>query len=199
MGVAADDNRTVWGHAEPRAVIDPDRFRPSRSLKKTLRRGTFAVGVDGDFEAVLDGCAGGTERRPDSWINPPIRAMLLEMHRLGYAHAIAVRRDGRLVGGLYGIRVGAAFFGESMFSLEADASKVALTHLVAHLRAGGYRLLDCQMVTPHLTSLGAVETDLRTFHARLTDAVGRTAPALPCPGADTVLVEMIRPADPSAQ
>ncbi len=146
-------------------------FHVSRSLAKTLRQDRFRVSADEDFDAVLDECAAPGPSREKTWINPPIRKLYRALYDLGVAHTIECRRDGELVGGLYGVALGAAFFGESMFHREPDASKVALAHLVARLRAGGFKLLDTQFMTTHLASLGAREVSRETYRKLLAAAI----------------------------
>jgi leucyl/phenylalanyl-tRNA--protein transferase len=136
-----------------------------------VRSDRFEVRVDTDFDAVIAGCAAGTDERSKTWINNRIRKLYGDLFRLGHCHTVETWRDGRLVGGLYGVKVGAAFFGESMFSRERDASKVALVHLVARLKAGGFRLLDTQFTTPHLKQFGAIDIDRRRYHRLLEAAI----------------------------
>ena len=135
-----------WVEPTQRGIIPLDEFHVPRSLRKVVRRGEFEVTVDQDFEDVIDGCAESKPGRGDTWINPTIRRLYIELHRMGYAHSIECRQEGRLVGGLYGVALGGAFFGESMFSRRPDASKVALVHLIAILRDGGFKLLDHRSV-----------------------------------------------------
>ena len=161
----------LWWSPDPRAVVDPARFRPSRSLSQSIRNRGYETRIDTAFEAVLMGCAaprtdGGT------WILPSMQRAYQELHRLGHAHSVETWAAGRLVGGLYGVRVGAMFFGESMYSSARDASKVALARLVAEARATGIGLIDCQMPTPHLTSLGAETLPRAEFLRRLEALVG---------------------------
>ena len=147
----------------------------SRSLAKIARADRFEVRVDHDFDAVIAACASQTSERPSTWINGEIRALYRALFDRGHAHTVECWRAGRLVGGLYGVSLGAAFFGESMFHCETDASKIALLHLVARLRAGGFRLLDAQIVTPHLARLGAVGVARSSYRRLLTEAVAQTA------------------------
>ncbi|MEO1310764.1 MAG: leucyl/phenylalanyl-tRNA--protein transferase, partial [Pseudomonadota bacterium] len=135
----------------------------------------FEVSVDRDFDAVIAACAEETEGRPETWINRPIETLYRQLAEIGFAHSVEVRREGALVGGLYGIALGSAFFGESMFSRETDASKVALVHLVARLNAAGYRLLDAQFINPHIARLGAVEIDRSVYEGVLDEALTTTA------------------------
>ena len=157
MGEGRDDPRVFLVEPEHRGVIPLDGFRIPGRLARTVRSETFEVRVDTAFAAVLDACAASAPGREDSWINGPIRRLYAELSTRGHAHSVECWRDERLVGGLYGVTLGGAFFGESMFSRERDASKVALVHLVARLKRGGWRLLDAQFLTAHLTQFGAVE------------------------------------------
>ena len=161
-----------WVEPKKRGVLPLDGFHLSRSLAKVLRSGRFAVTVDRAFDRVVSACAEATPARPDTWINPEIERAYAELHRRGYAHSVETWADGALVGGLYGVRLGAAFFGESMFSRVSNASKVAIAHLVARLRVGGFRLLDCQFLTEHLASLGAIEVGREDYVALLDSAMG---------------------------
>jgi leucyl/phenylalanyl-tRNA--protein transferase len=156
-----------WVEPRKRAILPIDGFRLSRSLRKTIRSDAFRVTADAAFSEVLRRCS----ERDETWINAIIEASFNNLHRLGHAHSIECWRGDRLVGGLYGVRLGAAFFGESMFSLERDASKVALAWLTARLKVGGFRLLDCQFMTDHLRSLGAVEVDQKDYVALLSSAL----------------------------
>lgn len=171
MAEGRDDPRLFFVDPDKRGILPLDGFHIPRSLRKTVRRRTFEVVWDRDFEAVLDGCAEATERRPDTWINPEIRRLYLALHARGHAHSVECRLDGRLVGGLYGVRLGGAFFGESMFSRATDASKVALVHLVAKLKAGSFILLDTQFITEHLARFGAVEIPREDYRRMLNDAI----------------------------
>lgn len=172
MADSRDAPEIFWVEPKKRGILPLDGFHLSRSLAKTLRSGRFETTADRAFRQVVAACAEPTPERPDTWINPAIEAAYAELHARGHAHSIETWADGELVGGLYGVRLGAAFFGESMFSRRADASKVALAHLVARLRAGGFRLLDCQFITDHLASLGAVEMGRETYRALLDSALG---------------------------
>lgn len=163
MGETRDDPRVFLVEPEQRGVIPLDRFHIPTRLKRTVRTDAFEVRIDTAFAAVLDACAASGPGREDSWINAPIRRLYVELNARGHAHSIECWRDERLVGGLYGVTLGGAFFGESMFSRERDASKVALVHLVARLKRGGWRLLDTQFLTGHLSQFGAVETPQATY------------------------------------
>ncbi len=145
----------LWWCPDPRAILFPERLKISRSLAKTIRNRGFETRIDHSFREVLRHC-GSTELRPGgTWLSPEMRAAYLRLHKLGYAHSVETWLDDWLVGGLYGIALGRVFFGESMFSLERDASKVALNRLCNELVQRGYQVVDCQMATPHLMSLGA--------------------------------------------
>lgn len=171
MAESADDPELFWVEPEKRGVLPLDGFHLSRRLARTVRSEHFAVTCDTDFEAVIDGCAAPAPGREGTWINAEIRRLYGELFRRGQVHAVEVRRDGNLVGGLYGVRIGGAFFGESMFSRETDASKVALVHLVARLKIGGFVLLDAQFITAHLARFGAIEIPRRAYRARLAAAL----------------------------
>jgi leucyl/phenylalanyl-tRNA--protein transferase len=160
-----------WLDPERRGVLPLDEFHLPRSLMQTLRKGKFEVTADRDFPATIAACAAVRENRPDTWINQEIERLFIELHNLGFAHSVESWLDGRLVGGLYGACLGGAFFGESMFSTETDASKVALVHLAARLRLGGYRLLDTQFITSHLSHFGAREIPRAEYHVLLAAAV----------------------------
>lgn len=175
MAENAHDPNLFWVDPEQRAIFPLEAFRVSRSLAKTIRADRFAVGVDVDFDAVIDACAAPGPDREKTWINREIRRLYRELFDMGFAHTIECRRAGRLVGGLYGVAMHGAFFGESMFHIERDASKVALAHLIARLRAGGFRLLDTQFMTPHLASLGAVEIPREAYHRALELALAVAA------------------------
>jgi leucyl/phenylalanyl-tRNA--protein transferase len=165
-----------------------DRFHLPRRLRRTLRNAGFAVTSDEDFAAIVAGCAEATAERPKTWINGVIARLYVTLHQQGFAHSVEVRHDGLLVGGLYGVALGGAFFGESMFSRMTDASKVALAHLVARLRVGGFQLLDTQFLTEHLERFGALEISRAAYHRRLDRALGLEAhfPAAPLDGASVV-------------
>lgn len=163
MGEAREDPRIFLVEPEERGVIPLDGFHIPTRLKRTVRTEPFVVRVSTAFDAVLDACASPAPGREDTWINGPIRRLYLALQSMGHAHSIECWKDERLVGGLYGVTLGGAFFGESMFSRERDASKVALVHLVARLKMGGWRLLDAQFLTDHLSQFGAVETPQATY------------------------------------
>jgi len=175
MGERRDDPKLYWLDPRLRALLPLDGFHLPRRLARTVRSDQFEVSADTSFVEVLRACAEPRPGHPESWINEPIVDLYTELHRRGHAHSVECRRDGRLVGGLYGVSVGAAFFGESMFSRERDASKVALVHLVARLIKGGFRLLDCQFMTEHLRAFGTIEVPREEFRVLLADAVGQPA------------------------
>lgn len=171
MADSRDARSVHWVEPRQRAILPLTGFHLSRSLRKRLLSGAFETTADGDFAGVVAKCAEAADDRPDTWINAPIEHAVNLLHARGRAHSIETWRNGVLVGGLYGISLGRAFFGESMFSRATDASKVALAHLVARLRAGGFTLLDCQFLTPHLASLGAVEIEQSAYVGLLGAAV----------------------------
>ena len=171
MAESADDPTLFWVEPEMRGVIPLDGFRISSRLARTVRSDDFTVTVDTAFKAVIAGCAAPAAGREDTWINKRIRELYGGLHRLGHCHSVEVWQDGDLAGGLYGVNLGRAFFGESMFHRVRDASKVALVHLVARLIAGGFELLDTQYVTEHLKSFGAVEIPRRRYTSLLDKAI----------------------------
>ena len=171
MAESADDPELFWVDPTRRGIIPLDAFHVPRRLGRVLRRGSFAVRCDTVFEAVIRACAEASDTRPTTWINDEIVQLYSALFARGAAHSVECWHEGELVGGLYGVSLGAAFFGESMFSRMTDASKVALVHLVTRLRLGGYRLLDTQYVTDHLKSFGAVEVQKRRYHRLLEDAI----------------------------
>jgi len=171
MADSRDADELFWVEPRSRAIIPLDRFHLSRSLRRTIRSGRFEVTCDRDFVAVIAACAD----REETWINTEIERAMLALHRSGYAHSIEVWSGVDLVGGLYGVRLGRAFFGESMFSRATDASKVALAWLVARLKTGSFTLLDCQFMTDHLASLGAVNVTREDYVALLSAALGGVA------------------------
>jgi leucyl/phenylalanyl-tRNA---protein transferase len=175
MAESADDPGLYWIEPEVRGVIPLDRFHVPRRLRRTIAADPFEIHVDRDFDAVIDGCAGASPERPKTWINARIRRLYRELAELGHCHTVEAWQGGELVGGLYGVRLGAAFFGESMFSRVRDASKVALVHLVARLIVGGFRLLDTQFTTNHLRQFGAIDVDKRTYQHWLEKAIAAEA------------------------
>jgi leucyl/phenylalanyl-tRNA--protein transferase len=175
MAETAEDPELFWVDPERRGVIPLDAFHVPRSLRKKVRHEPFEIQVDSDFFGVLDGCAEITDKRRATWINSEIVRLYGDLHRRGFAHSVECWREGRLVGGLYGVALGGAFFGESMFSREADASKVALVHLVVRLIRGGFTLLDTQFVTPHLARFGATEISRAAYRRQLSRALDVSA------------------------
>jgi leucyl/phenylalanyl-tRNA---protein transferase len=176
MADSRDADELFWVEPRNRAIIPLDRFHVSRSLRRTIRSGKFTVTRDVDFAAVIRSCA----NREETWINAELERAMLTLHASGHAHSIEVWSTGpqsSLVGGLYGVKLGRAFFGESMFSRMRDASKVALAWLVARLKVGNFTLLDCQFMTEHLASLGAISVPRETYVALLSAALGGGAAA----------------------
>lgn len=171
MAESRSDSRIYLLEPDERGVIPLDRFHIPRSLQKTVRRDVFTFTVNRCFETVVRSCAAPAPGREDSWINDQILTLYLDMHAAGHAHSVEAWKDGRLAGGLYGVSLGAAFFGESMFSRETDASKAALVALVARLSIGGYRLLDTQFNTDHLKRFGALTISQAAYREQLDAAV----------------------------
>ena len=169
------DERLFWVDPNERGIVPLDGFHLSRSLKRTIRRGVFTVRCDTAFEAVMRLCAEATPTRPDTWINDDILRLFAELHLAGVAHSVESWSGDTLIGGVYGLSLGSAFFGESMFSRATDASKVALAHLVARLKKGGYTLLDTQFITPHLSRFGAIEIPRQDYQRRLAEAISARA------------------------
>ena len=190
MAEGRNDPNVFWVDPKRRGVLPLDGFHISRSLRKTLRRQPFMILANSAFEHVLDECAAPGPGRQDTWINEPIHRAVMELHRLGFAHSVEAWRDGELVGGLYGVALRGAFFGESMFSRASDASKIALCHLVARLRLGGFRLLDTQFITDHLRSFGAEEIPARDYQKRLETALEYQARFPVNPAEDRVWQEL---------
>ncbi|MBM1173065.1 leucyl/phenylalanyl-tRNA--protein transferase [Microvirga arabica] len=171
MAEDADDPSLFWVEPRERGIIPLNDFHISKRLARTVRSDVFQVRVDQDFDAVIAGCAAPAADREKTWISRRIRELYGELFDAGYCHTVEVYQEGRLVGGLYGVRLNGAFFGESMFHTERDASKVALVHLVARLRRGGFSLLDTQFVTSHLAQFGATEVPRRTYKQMLRNAM----------------------------
>jgi leucyl/phenylalanyl-tRNA--protein transferase len=194
MAESREDEGFFIVDPEWRCIFPLDKFHIPRRLARTLRSGRFSFTIDRDFAAVLDGCAAPGPDREDTWINPDIRALYLQMHARGLAHSVEARVDGELAGGLYGVAIGGAFFGESMFSLATDASKAALVHLAARLKHGGFKLLDAQFVTPLLEQFGAQTLPRRIFQALLEVALDAKADfqALPESASGAQLVQILR-------
>lgn len=173
MAESADDANLFWIEPEHRGILPLDAFHIPRRLRRTIRQDQFEVRVDSDFQGVIDGCAAPAEGRRKTWINAEIRRLYGALFDMGYCHTIETWREGRLVGGLYGVSLGAAFFGESMFAFERDASKVALSHLIARLIAGNYTLLDTQFVTGHLSQFGTFDVPKARYDKMLEAALNR--------------------------
>jgi leucyl/phenylalanyl-tRNA--protein transferase len=191
MAESADDPELFWVDPRRRGILPLDAFHVPRRLRRVVRRRLFEIRCDSAFEAVLRGCAEATEMRPNTWINDEIVRLYGGLFARGAAHSVECWQEDELMGGLYGVSIGAAFFGESMFSRATDASKVALVHLVARLRLGGYRLLDTQFLTPHLARFGGIEVSRRRYHRLLAEALGyRAVFTSELPGADDPLVPL---------
>jgi leucyl/phenylalanyl-tRNA--protein transferase len=179
MAESAEDHALYWIEPERRGILPLDRVHVPKSLARAIRRGGFEVKVDHDFDAVIEGCAAPRSGRRSTWINGRIRSLYRELFALGHCHTIEVWQDGALAGGLYGVHLGRAFFGESMFSRVRDASKIALVYLIARLKYGGFTLLDTQFVTGHLARFGAIEVSRQEFQRLLEEAL---APPGTCHG-----------------
>lgn len=171
MAEDAASDELLWIDPDLRGVIPLEAFHIPRSLARVMKRGGYQITIDEDFAGVVNGCAD----RSSTWINDDIRRLYMELHGHGHAHSVEYRVSGRLLGGLYGVRLGAAFFGESMFSAAPEASKVALVHLVARLKAGGFMLLDTQFNTDHLARFGAISIPRAKYRATLDAALRRSA------------------------
>jgi leucyl/phenylalanyl-tRNA--protein transferase len=172
MAKSRHEQEVYWVQPKERGVIPLDRFHVPRSMRKLLRREAFEVRIDSAFEAVIDGCAEAGLDREDTWINDQIVELFSDLFTAGLAHSVETWLDGELVGGLYGLSMGAVFFGESMFTRMNNASKYALCHLVAVMKAGGYRLLDAQFITDHLMQFGAVVIAHKDYMVQLGEALG---------------------------
>jgi leucyl/phenylalanyl-tRNA--protein transferase len=175
MAEHRDDPTLYWIDPDKRGILPLRGFHIPRRLRRTVRRNVFEIRCDSAFEQVIRACAAPGPKRDESWINDEIVALYTDLFDLGRAHSVEAWLDGELVGGLYGVSLGAAFFGESMFSTANDASKVALVHLVARLRKGGYKLLDTQFVTEHLSQFGVVEIPRGGYRQKLSDALDVSA------------------------
>ncbi|RDL52118.1 Leucyl/phenylalanyl-tRNA--protein transferase [Ensifer sp. M14] len=171
MADSADDPELFWVEPEIRGVIPLDDFHVSRSLAKTIRKSQFDIRFNTAFEAVMEGCAAPAPDRPTTWINNKIRALYATLHSMGYAHSVEAWEGDVLVGGLYGVSLGSAFFGESMFSRRTNASKICLVHLVERLRSRGFELLDTQFTTEHLKSFGAIDVPKAEYEIMLANAM----------------------------
>ncbi len=175
MAESRVDPELHWIDPDMRGILPLDGLHVPRKLRARIRRGDFEVRCNTAFEDVIQGCAEPAENRPDTWINPVIERLYNELFEMGFAHSVECWQDGELVGGLYGVSLGAAFFGESMFSRATDASKVALVQLVLRLKKGGFKLLDTQFTTPHLSRFGAEEIPREDYRRLLTKAVSAQA------------------------
>ncbi|HEV7457130.1 MAG TPA: leucyl/phenylalanyl-tRNA--protein transferase [Roseococcus sp.] len=194
MAESRDAQTLYWLDPEQRGVIPLEEFHLPRRLARRVRQSPYAITADREFEAVIDACAAPRPNSNDSWINAEIRRLFLALHTQGHAHSLEAWREGELVGGLYGVALGAAFFGESMFSRADDASKIALVHLVARLRLGGFTLLDAQFQTEHLAQFGTREVPRALYKQLLSDAVEKPAAfqAMPDPALLTAELERMR-------
>ena len=175
MAESAEDNALYWVEPDERGIIPLDGLHISKSLRKTVHRRPFEIRIDTDFAGVIAACAAKTPERKATWINGRIRSLYSQLHRAGFCHSVECWQDGQLAGGLYGVRLGAVFFGESMFSAATDASKVALVHLVARLNHGGFGMLDAQFINPHLERLGAVSLPKVEYQRKLDELLERDA------------------------
>ncbi len=197
MAESADDPALYWIEPQHRGILPLEAAHVPKRLARTIRSGQFRVAIDSDYEGVIEGCAAERAGRRSTWINSRIRSLYLDLFRLGHCHTVEVWNGDRLVGGLYGVALGGVFFGESMFSYERDASKVALVHLIGRLIGGGFTLLDTQFVTDHLRQFGTVEIDRDDFHRYLDVALKQTADFMRLPlnasGADILdIIEKAR-------
>ncbi|MCK8462864.1 leucyl/phenylalanyl-tRNA--protein transferase [Aliiroseovarius sp. S1339] len=186
MAEGRDDPRVFWVDPEARGIFPLDRFRVSRSLARTMRRAPFVVTLNRDFQGTVAACA----ERDETWINTTIFDLYMDLHRMGHAHSLELWEGDALVGGVYGVTLGRAFFGESMFSRRRDASKIALAYLVRHLSNTDFKLFDTQFLTPHLASLGAVEIARKTYHDMLEGALSQGVADItsrPLPDAQSVV------------
>ena len=177
MAESADDPEIFWVEPEMRGIIPLDSFHVSKSLAKTIRKAPFEIRINTAFEAVMAACAEPAPDRPTTWINETIKSLYSSLHRIGHAHSVEAWESGKLVGGLYGVSLGSAFFGESMFSRRTDASKICLVHLVERLRSKGFTLLDTQFTTEHLKTFGAIDIPRAQYTRLLEKAMN--APHLP--------------------
>ena len=175
MAESAEDNALYWVEPEERGIFPLDGLHISRTLRKRIRQRRFDIRIDTAFQDVIAACAEKQPDRKTTWINQRIKSLYGQLYKMGCCHSVECWNGQELVGGLYGVRIGGAFFGESMFSRETDASKVALVHLVARLRAGGFHLLDAQFTTPHLESLGARSISRADYHLLLERSIDQDA------------------------
>lgn len=193
MAENAEDASVFWVNPPMRGVIPLDAFHVPRRLARTVRQDIFEVRVDSDFEGVIDGCSASAPGRSSTWINADIRRLYGALFERGVCHTVETWKDGDLVGGLYGVAIGGAFFGESMFSRARDASKVALVHLVGRLKAGGFTLLDTQFITEHLRQFGATEIAADVYREALREAVTVEADFYCWPAAGVSGAESLQP------
>lgn len=175
MAESAEDDALYWVEPELRGVLPLENFHVARSLRKAVRQRRFQIRIDTAFTRVIAACAEKTDVRPKTWINSRIRWLYIQLHKMGVCHSVETWQGDKLVGGLYGVKIGAAFFGESMFSREREASKVALVHLVARLKIGGFQLLDAQFVNEHLRQFGAIEVSRGEYQILLDAALQQEA------------------------
>lgn len=175
MAESADDPGMFWVEPQMRGILPLEQFHIPRSLRKTIRKGHFACAIDQDFDAVIEACSETVADREQTWINPRIKKLYKELHKSGNAHSFETYFESNLVGGLYGVRLGRAFFGESMFSRKTDASKFALVHLVYQMRRSGFMLLDTQFTTAHLERFGTTEVPRETYQELLEEALAGEA------------------------
>ncbi len=186
MAESRDDPEVFWVDPKQRGIIPLDGFRISRSLRRAILKGDYRVKIDTDFAGVVEGCAD----RDETWINDTISDLYQKLHRMGFAHSLELHDETGLIGGVYGVTLGAAFFGESMFSRRRDASKIALAFLVDHLRQGGFTLFDTQFITEHLASLGAIEIPRVDYRDMLAEALQLRADfSQPSPPSPSVLIQ----------
>jgi len=191
MAESRHDPELYWIDPKQRGILPLDRFHVPHSVRKAVRQRKFEIRIDTVFREMMESCAEPAPGRPDSWINNEILELYAALHEAGRAHSLEAWRNGRLVGGLYGVVIGAAFFGESMFTRETDASKVALVHLVARLRCGGFELLDTQFATKHLARFGVVEISRQRYQELLQRAIARRADFY-CEVPDSAVEELIQ-------
>ncbi len=198
MAESADDPALYWIEPQARGILPLDAVHVPRRLAKSVRQNAFEVRINSDFEAVIDGCAASKAGRRSTWINARIRSLYGALFAQGHCHTVETWRDGRIVGGLYGVALGGVFFGESMFSTERDASKIALVYLCARLAHGGFTLLDTQFVTDHLRQFGTIEVERQEFHRLLEPALTREADfhALPTSATPDQILSVLLRADP---
>jgi leucyl/phenylalanyl-tRNA--protein transferase len=194
MAEDANAEELLWFDPQNRGILPLDEgFHLSRRFKRTLRQHPYGISVDRDFYRTIASCAAATKSRPRTWINTEIIALFCELHNMGHAHSVEVWEGETLVGGLYGVALGAAFFGESMFSHRRETSKIALTHLVGRLRIGGFHLLDTQFVTDHLRQFGAIEIYREQYKKLLAAAIAAPASFYRCLSEDAALDAAVQP------